>query len=455
MKTKDLNLDDLTSFKKHTEMVVMKPRQGRVTLIGRRLYYILLAFAQSKMDGAPMLNTELFSAPLRDLLKVGDSDGDEISAAKKYLKEMLDFKVDWESTDQGDGVKWTGVSMLSEVSLAVVNGQNWVSWAFPPTIIKMILQPERYSKLNLKIVTSISTYQGTALYDICSRYRDNPTGVTSRKSVDWWIDALSQSASAQGKRREWRKFKAEKLADAIDEINEDTDISIELIEHRVGRTITEAQFSVKKKQLKSTVGKTTPIDVKKLNEVAKQAYAHGISLSRLESLIRTYGEDLVNAKLAQLEQRIIDPVREKIEDKYAYLRAILASHENANLVEQQQVKSESVEDSTGHLDIASLLGVSNSKKPGADTKFNSLTSIDSDSISKSMQISNTRDEINALDEKERAEWIEKGIQSLRARNLCSQRDLKQAESGWVVSGTLGAEIVDIYTKSKSLMNSEA
>ncbi|MFZ4504488.1 MAG: hypothetical protein ACOYM1_11115 [Methylovulum sp.] len=446
MKTKYLVLDDLTSFKKHTEMVVMKPRQGRVTLIGRRLYYILLAFAQSKMQGTPMLNTELFSAPLRDLLKVGDSDGEEISVAKKYLMEMLDFKVDWESTDQGDCVKWTGVSMLSEVSLAIVNGQNWVSWAFPPTIVKMILQPERYSKLNLKIVTSISTYQGTALYDICSRYRDNPTGVTSIKSVDWWIDALSQSASAPGKRREWRKFKIEKLTDAIEEINLDTDISIELIEHKAGRAIAEAQFSVRKKHLVSTVAKAVPIDVKKLNELEKQARTHGISLARIESLIRKHGEDLVKAKLAQLEERTLDSSREKIQDRYAYLRTILTNHESQNAVKQGQVKSESVEEKNDSLNIVSILEFSNGQRLGDDFTINSVTSNDISFLSK--QISNTRDEINSLDKKKRVEWIEKGIQSLRVRNLCNHRDLKQAESGIVVSGKLGAEIVDLYTKSK-------
>jgi len=91
-------------------------------------------------------------------------------------------------------------------------------------------------------------YAGTSLYDICSRYRHNPSGVTSRKLPSWWIDALSQTPSDSTKRREWRMFKYEKILPAIEEINQTTDIIIDLIEKRQGKSIIEVQFSVRTKK---------------------------------------------------------------------------------------------------------------------------------------------------------------------------------------------------------------
>jgi len=388
----------------------------------------------------------------KQLLKVADMMNDVTNLNEFLIKlwlEMLDFKVDWESTDQGEGVKWKGFAMLSEVWIELEHGQNWVRWAFPPTIQKMILEPERFSKLNLKIITSISTYQGTALYDICSRYRDNPSGVTSRKSVDWWIDALSQSASALGKKREWRKFKLEKLAGAIEEINQDSDIAIELIEYKTGRAITEAQFSVKKKNIVSPVGKLGPIDDKKLCEIEKRSHSLGISLSRMEKLIRKHGEDLVITKLNQLDQRLLDKSREKIEDKYAYLRTILTNYESAQeakVLTQELAKEKVVDNPNETLNLASILGFSKVNKNIQE--FSNLPTLSTDPTAVVKQISNTRDEINSLSEDERIYWIDKGIKSLRARNLITPRDLKQAEVGMVVSGQLGGEIVRIYSNEK-------
>ena len=68
----------------------------------------------------------LFRAPLVSLLRATGGSGEQRTAAKKYLKEMRGLEVDWESTASGDGVKWKGFSMLSEVQLEEKNGENWV-----------------------------------------------------------------------------------------------------------------------------------------------------------------------------------------------------------------------------------------------------------------------------------------------------------------------------------------
>ena len=240
---------EAVELRKPNEMIVMIPRSKRVTLTGRRIYNALLQVSQARlraMDTMPAADY-MFEAPLPAILRTTGSNGEDRTAAKRYLKEMRGLEVDWESTAPGDGVKWRGFSMLSEVVIEVRNGENWVAWSYPPTIMAALREPKRWARLDLDVLASLGSYTAVALYEICARYRDNPGGLTSRKPVAWWADALSQ-APAGTERREWRKFKNERVKPAIEEINAETDLEIELIEHKQGRAVVEAQFAVRKKK---------------------------------------------------------------------------------------------------------------------------------------------------------------------------------------------------------------
>ena len=380
------------------------------------------------MQGREPNATHLFEAPLRDIMRIGASDGEEISVVKKYLREMKDFHVEWESTSQGDGVKWVGISMLSEVNLSVVKGQNWLSWAFPPSILRMILAPEIFSILDLKIITSISTYAGTSLYDICSRYRNNPSGVTSRKLPSWWIDALSQTPSDSTKRREWRMFKYEKILPAIEIINQTTDITIDLIEKRQGKSVIEVQFSVRTKNLTHTE-LVSPIDVSKLRYFEEFSKNLEISMFKIESLVRQYGDDLVMDKLNQVTQRVQNSTMSPIGDNHAYLRSILANVSAKKTQDFEQPKNKQVSNTVSTVEVSP-------QTPSVKTEESKICH----------KICEIRQEINALPEEERIIWIRLGAHSLRNRGIFSKMDLKHSEMNTVVAGQLGTIVVQLYAR---------
>lgn len=170
-------------LRKPHEMIVMMPRSTRVTLIGRKIYNAMLHIAQNRMVALETMPAAdfVFEAPLPAILRTTGSNGDDRTVAKKYIREMRGLEVDWESTAPGDGVKWRGFSMLSEASIEVRGGENWVTWAYPPTIMAALKDPARWARLDLSIMARLGTYAAVALYEICARYRDNPSGV--RKSV--------------------------------------------------------------------------------------------------------------------------------------------------------------------------------------------------------------------------------------------------------------------------------
>jgi len=426
---------DIAVLKKPIEMTVMKPTKGKITLIGRRLYTVMLAYSQNEMDTKifdPERRYE-FNVPLRSLLSHGSFHGGEVSFMKTYLREMNTTGIEWESTDQGENKKWTTLTMISEASIELKEGQNWVSWEFPSSIMKNIVRPGIYGRLNLKIATSIDSYVGTALYDICCRYRDNPSGVTSKQQPEWWIDALSQSARDPEKRREWRKFKDEKLIPGIEDINETSDLEIELIEERVGRAVGWVQFAVRKKNIPLKFA-TKSIDAAVLSAIEKLAGKLAIPLARVESLIRKYGEGIVKQRLEELVRRVEDDSLPVVERKLGYLRYMLDSYvPEQSAIDMRPPEKSPAMASPAAAAAASIRNQANQQANAQQTQ----------QVKKGLKTL-TREFFNSLPEARRRTFISDVIEQLKKDGKYNSADMRHAQSTTLVPGRLGAEVVEKF-----------
>lgn len=405
--------------KHHHELIVMMPAAGSgksLSLIGRRLYRVLLAVSQVELKGVMPLADHTFEAPLHQLLSYSASGGEERSVAKKYFKEMQEFAVDWESTAPGDGVKWIGLNMLSQAKVILRNGQTWVSWAFPPEIMAMVVDPDRYAVWNLRVTSQLSTYCALALYEICARYRDNPSGVTSRKPCEWWIDALSGSAPAEGKkRREWRKFKLEKINRAVEEISSETDLEIELVEHRKGgRAVEDIQFVVRKKQKVQQLTNSVTIDA----TLILQAERLGLGDKASEQLIRQYGEVLFKDKLDMLAARLQNLTLTPVNNAFAWLSGVLKN---------------------AHLGGESELQVSTQTQ----AKEKSLQG-DAKPIPTRSNAAKVLAEINQLPPTQRQIWVDLAVAELKAAKLFNAQDKKRSEEEKIMMGSFGGKVINLY-----------
>lgn len=414
-------------LRKPHEMIVLIPRSRRVTLTGRRIYNALLQVSQSRlvaMDNMPSADY-LFEAPLPALLRTTGSSGEDRTAAKRYLKEMRGLEVDWESTAPGDGVKWRGFSMLSEVAIEVRHGENWVSWSFPPTIMAALREPTRWATIDLDVLARLGTYTSVALYEICARYRDNPSGLTSRKPVAWWADALSQSPSAAD-RREWRKFKSERVKPAVDEINRETDLEVALIEHRLGRAVMEVQFSVRRKRPVARVrnSQTEPVDA----NLVLRAESLGVREVKLEALILEFGETTVRSKVEVLERRAANSRLSPLENAYSYLRSLLRNDEGPV---EQVVKAVAAEPEAARPVVA---------PPPQDAAQRQASWLNA-------RIGEIKSELAALDAAARQGWVDRAMDELSAKGTLSAVIVRRAAQGDVLHGILGSVIVRLYATS--------
>lgn len=426
------NNDDL---RKPHEMIVMMPRSGRITLTGRRVYNALLHQAQTQMmfmNEMPPADF-LFRAPLISLLRATGSSGEQRTAAKKYLKEMRGLDVDWESIASGDGIKWKGFSMLSEVEIEEKNGENWVAWSYPPTLMGALREPTRWAKLDLEVLGRLSTYTALALYEICARYRDNPSGLTSRKSVNWWSDALSNTPPGT-ERREWRKFKNEKLKSAILEINKETEIDIDIIEYKQARAVEEVQFSVRKKHHPPQLQKSKIIDI----EIIQKAIKLGISEMKIDLLIQEYGENLVKICIIQLEARIANRQFKPIENTYSYLRTLIKSmstQSNSQVnADQSATAEEKKSPSASIVDKTSVI----------EEKKRHILEKDQIEAKKMQQL---RSELEAMNSDQRRIYVNQAVMRLKESGLFTPVIRRRFEQGDELYGVLGTMVMKCYAEA--------
>ena len=416
---------DPLELRKPHEMIVMVPRSSRVTLTARRIYTVLLQVSQARMGamGAMPLADFMFEAPLAAILRTTGSDGNDRTAAKRYLGEMRSLEVDWESTAPGDGVKWRGFSMLSEVALEMRRGETWVSWSFPPSIMSALKDPTRWARIDLDMLARLGTYAAVALYEICVRYRDNPGGVTSRKPLSWWTDALSNVPG--GDRREWRKFKNERIKEAVEEINRETDLQIELIEHRQGRLVSEAQFAVRRrgKVAGETTGAQAPVDA----SLALRAETLGIREIKLEGLLKEFGDDLVRQKLELLEQRAANSSLRAVDNAFSYLRSLLRNGP------PQAPTAPAAAGPSLPIEMFDL----QPRPPVVPTM-----PVRSGWLSDRIQA--MKREVEQLPLAERQVWVDRALQELASKRMLTAVISRRASQGDVLHGVLGSVVVDVY-----------
>ncbi len=423
----------------------MVPRTQRVTLTGRRMYNVLLHLAQRHLETLqemPAADEVPFQAPLAHILRTSGCSVEDRTVAKRYLREMKSLTVDWESTAPGDGIKYKGFNMLAEVVLEQRAGENWVSWTFPPTIMGALREPQRWARLELDILARLGTYAAIALYEICARYRDNPGAKTSRKPPQWWTDALSPTPPG-AERREWRKFKNERVKPAVAEINEVTDLDIELIEHKQGRAVDEVSFLVRRKAVRPD-GRlaSAPVEAHLVTRFERL----GISEARLEALTREFGDDAVRARLDALEQRVASRGHRGLENPYAWLRSVLrdpghgtpasgspggASPPAANPPPARDRPSAAPE-----LPVAAV------PVGGPLERQSSASSLSSETPAVAAAPASAREAFEALPAEERQAWVRRVFEELKDSPVFKATSRKRVREGDYLHGVFGAMLLE-------------
>ena len=421
--------DPTDKIKKPVSTLAIVPTSGAITRVARQAYTIMLMLA--KEQGAEDAKTGLFSAPVNTIIKGFDGNIGTKVRLKADLKSMVSHVVEWQSPSEGEITEWGALPLLAEVRLKLQSGEHWVHWAYPPSLRQEMLAPQIFAKLNRLTISKFRSHAGLALYEICARYQDNPSHLTSKRAWKWWVPVLTGKPMAEDSKVEFRFFNRDTVKPAVEEINEVSELIVETKEIRVGKSIEYLQFSVRKKPTEQ-LDHLAPLDGSGLAKAEKL----GIPNTIAEELWLRHGNaDFLAAlnKLAQRLSQVASPVRSKV----AYLKAVLTNR--------------GLEDESAQIEIAVAKEAPSRWDPKPNpAEVNQHILIEAQK-SKTAQV---RSEILALSDPERNELLGE----YRAYAIATEKHpsiLKKVEAGeWQSSILLGELMAFYWKKTRGLSWSE-
>lgn len=307
--------NDPMLLRKAVNTLAIVPKSARITTLGRKTYNVLLYQAQDQG-----LENTVFKAPLESIISGLDFDSNDHALIKKHLRAMVSTTVEWQSPTTGEGSSWHVSGLLAHATLSKEAGQIWVEWSYAVNLKQELLEPTVFARIRLEVISQLRSHASVALYEICTRYKD--IGQTARQAWRWWVPVLSGNPMTEKSAKlEYRIFKRDTLKPALAEINTITDIEVDLVEHKRGRTVDELQFRIqpKRQAALALTRQAAPVD---LGLIAK-AQRLGVGDEVAEAMAQDFGEDALRSGLESLERRLGTSFPEPLRDPVRYLRALM------------------------------------------------------------------------------------------------------------------------------------
>ncbi len=301
---------------KPVSALAMVPKTGTITRVGRQAYTLMMFVAREQ--GVEDKESGMFRAPLNSVIRGYDGSTGSVKELKKHLLSMVTHVVEWQSPSPGETEEWGACGLLSQVGLKKRNGENWLYWAYPPALRQEMLYPLRYAQIRRSTIAQFRSHAGLALYEICARYKDNPSHLTSKQHWHWWLPVLTGKPVPGEIKTEFRFFNRDTIKPAIEEVNEVSELTVAVREFKVGRSIEFLQFEVRiKQEASSKDGKA--IDMSKV----ARAIQLGIDAEIAEDLFMRYGELAFSKGVERLASRLA-MAGTPILSRHAYLKSLLA-----------------------------------------------------------------------------------------------------------------------------------
>lgn len=320
-------------LKKAVEAIAIRPTRGRITMLMRKSFNVILHNAMEQGS-----DVEIYRIRLADLIANVSPDSNDYETFKIYLRKMNATQVEWHSTSD-DGDTWGVSSLLAEAEVLNTKRSGYVlEYSFAPKIKKRLLDPDTYTHINLRFQSVLRSNASLALYEICSRYSTNPSNVTMRANWQWWRPILTGTPDqeSEGEYGEYKYFKRDVLKPAINELNARTDLEVELIEHKIGRRVDEVQFRVgRKAQTNLDLGEGPIID----SQLLQRLINLGFAAEAAREVYTENEETLIRVCIEKTEERIKNKTLPAVTSPVAYFKSLLKDKSNFPLLTSPKAKA--------------------------------------------------------------------------------------------------------------------
>lgn len=313
--------DEDQSVVKANEAIAIRPKRGKLTLLSRRIFNVLLFHAQQQGVDKPR-----YSILLSELIDDARFNSNNTELLKSHLRDMQATTIEWQSTESNGEKKWSSRSLLGAVDITDHGrGQACsITWQYDDAIRERLVRPSRlYTRVLLEISSQMRSYAAAVLYELGARYLTSPGRLTMREDVIWWASVLTGRSDISSV--DYRILHRDTIKKALIELDTLCDeFSLELVEHKRSRKVEELQFRVvpKPQAALEGLGQAMAKNVFDL-QLVERIVGLGFKRPDAQDLYAVTDEGALRAAVEHVEERMKSTSLPPLKSPAAYLRDAL------------------------------------------------------------------------------------------------------------------------------------
>jgi hypothetical protein len=215
-------------------------------------------------------------------------DSNNTNYLKASLKGLMETVVEFDVLEDDGKSSWEAMVLLPYVKLK----DGVCTYRYEQALAEKLYHPDVYSKINLSVLRDMNSAHALVLYENCYRYVDIA-------HTPWWDVDVFRKLMSVDQMISYKQFKLLNRAviqPAMKEVNELSNIQLELETKRKGRTVTGLRFIIRPNPQLSLVGMDPEDDVTQM--LSYQALlAEGISKTLARAWALEHDEQYIFEKL--------------------------------------------------------------------------------------------------------------------------------------------------------------
>lgn len=309
------------AFRKAVQIVHSKPKQP-LTLLQRKLGN---AWAKHAIESSPD-DKGWWVLGIKDLaIDVGfDSNN------RQYLKEsaeaLMRIVFEWDVMSPTNKRPWKASVMFPEVEIHA----DVIRYQISSQLRELIVKPEIYALIDMNVVRRFRRASSLAIWEFCVRFEK--IGHTAEVEWEKFRDMVLGETAEARTYQEYKYFKAKVLKPAIAEINSESNLTIELVEAKIGKRVSSVRFQIAKKVLAEEV-----LEDGQAMEAIGEMVRLGVMQSEARRLTKDHPISDIRAAIEYTKRRLADKRGEKIDNSAAYFRHAL-QHRYAVSAQEAEAK---------------------------------------------------------------------------------------------------------------------
>lgn len=287
-----------------------------LSLLSRKTFNVMLNNAVLKFDKDNY--GQKHEIDLNKLKLLTGFTSHNTAALLKQIRLLKNTSIEWIKNAEDELSDFESCSFFSYIAKV----GDKIQYRYAPELEEKLDNPNVYARLDLLSIRLFSSSYSVALYENLSRYRPNKKTKFAGQSPHWEIEKFRQLMGL-GNSNSYKKFadfRKRVINVAVKEINESSDLKVEVKFTKSGCKITHIKFDIKDNQqgcLDLMIDSEKADHIKCCIELIED---YGVAKKQVEEWLLLYGEERLEEVLLMTKAKEME---EKIKNPPAYIATII------------------------------------------------------------------------------------------------------------------------------------